>query len=141
MQEFLAFLIDEWMLSVSFVALTLMLGWSFIAPSLRGFAELKPVEIIKTINAEGTVVLDVRSENEFLDGHIINSINIPANYLAKRMAELEKYKSSPVVVVCKSGSRSKMACVSLRKEGFENVVGLSGGLLAWQHDKFPLTKK
>jgi len=140
MQEFLAFLLDELILSGTFVILTLMLAWSFMAPSLRGFKELKPVEIINKINNENAVVIDVRSENEFLQGHIINSINMPSNYLAKRMNELDKYKTSPVVVVCKSGARSKAACAALRKAGYEDVTGLAGGVMAWQHEKYPLKK-
>ncbi len=138
--EFFNFLLDQWMLSVTFLVLSLMLIWSFIAPSLRGFAELRPVEIVKLINDDGTVVLDVRSENEFLQGHIVDSINIPATYLAKRIEELNQHKEKALVVVCKSGARSKMACSILRKAGFENVTSLAGGLLAWQHDKFPVTK-
>jgi len=140
MAEFFSFLVDQWMLSVTFVVLSLMLIWSFVAPSIRGFAEMRPVEIVKLINDDETVVLDVRSENEFLDGHIVGSINVPAGYLAKRLEELEKYKQKAVVVVCKSGARSKVGCAMLRKAGFENVTALAGGLLAWQHDKYPVSK-
>lgn len=140
MQEFFTFLADQWMLSATFLLLSVMLVWSFIAPSIRGFAELRPVEIVRLINDDDTVVVDVRSENEFMEGHIVGSINIPAAYLAKRIEELEKYKQRAVVVVCKSGSRSKPACAMLRKSGFENITGLAGGLLAWQHDKYPVSK-
>ena len=140
MQEFFTFLLDQWLLSATFLVLSLMLTWSFIAPSIRGFAELRPVEIVRLINDDNTFVLDVRSENEFIEGHIIGSTNIPAGYLAKRMSELEKYKERAFVVVCKSGARSKMACAMLRKAGFENVTGLAGGLLAWQHEKYPISK-
>lgn len=140
MQEFFTFLSDQWMLSVTFLVLFFMLLWSFIAPSVRGFAELKSAEIVKLINNDNTVVLDVRSENEFIEGHIVNSINIPTGYLTKRINELDKYKEKALVVVCKSGARSKAACTLLRKAGFEDVVSLAGGLLAWQHDKYPVTK-
>lgn len=140
MQEFFTFLSDQWMLSVTFVVLFLMLLWSFIAPSVRGFAELKSIDIVKLINNDNTVVLDVRSENEFIEGHIVNAINIPTSYLAKRIDELEKHKGKALVVVCKSGARSKAACGMLRKAGFEDVVSLAGGILAWQHDKYPVTK-
>ncbi len=140
MQEFFSFLVEQWMLSVTFLVLFLMLAWSFIAPSVRGFAEQKPADIVKLMNDDNTLVLDVRSENEFIEGHIVNAVNIPLAYLPKRMDEMSKHKSKAVVVVCKSGARSKSACSILRKEGIENVTSLAGGLLAWQHDKYPVTK-
>ena len=140
MQEFFTFLLAEWMLSITFLVLFLMLLWGVAAPSVRGFAELKPAEIVKLINNDETLVLDVRSENEFIDGHIVNSINIPLAYLNKRLDELGDNKERQVVVVCKSGARAKGACSTLKKEGFTNVCALAGGLMAWQHDKYPVAK-
>lgn len=140
MQEFIAFLADQWILSVAFVIVVALLAWSYIGPRVRGFAELAPKDAIRLINQEDAVVLDVRGENEFLAGHIINAVNIPLTYLEKRIGELEQYKGRPMVVVCQSGARSGQACAQLRKHGFDQVSSLGGGLLAWQHDKFPVSK-
>ncbi len=140
MQEFFTFLLAEWMLSITFLVLFIMLLWGVIAPSMRGFSELKPVDIVRLINSDNTLVLDVRSENEFIDGHIVNSINIPFSYLTKRFEELGDDKERPLVVICKSGARAKSAGTLLCKEGFKNVTVLAGGLMAWQHDKYPVAK-
>ena len=87
------------------------------------------------------VVLDVREDNEYLKGHIINSVHIPLSYLSNRIGELDKHKDKPIIVSCRSGQRSGQACAMLKKQGFENVYNLSGGMMAWQNDNLPVTKK
>lgn len=140
MQEYIAFLSDQWFLVVALVVVVVMLVWSYIGPQMRGYTEVSPKDAIRLMNQEDALVLDVRGENEFLDGHIINAINIPVNYLDKRLGELEPHKSRPIVVVCRTGGRASQACSTLRKQGFEKVSALAGGLLAWQHDKYPVSK-
>ncbi|MCF6219232.1 MAG: rhodanese-like domain-containing protein [Gammaproteobacteria bacterium] len=140
MQEFFTFLRAEWMLSITFIVLFIMLLWGVVAPLVHKFSELKPVDIVKLINSDNALVVDVSSENEFINGHIVNSINIPASYLSKRLDKLGNDKERPLIVVCKSGGRAKSASALLCKEGFKNVTVLAGGLMAWQHGKYPLAK-
>lgn len=73
-------------------------------------------------------------------GHIINSVHIPLGTLNNRLNELEKYKSRPIIVGCRSGQRSAAACTTLKKQGFETVYNLSGGVMGWQNANLPLTK-
>lgn len=140
MQEFFVFLSNHWMLSVSFIALSAMLIWSFIAPGVRGYRELKPAEVMPLINSDDTLILDVRSENEFIDGHINRAINLPLHLVDTRASEYEKHKDKAVLVVCRSGNRSGIACGKLRKLGFNNVTNLAGGVMAWQYANYPLKK-
>jgi rhodanese-related sulfurtransferase len=86
------------------------------------------------------LMLDVRENSEFTDGHIPKSKHIPLGQLGKRLSELDKYKDKPIVAVCRSGSRSGHACGMLRKAGFENVHNLSGGIMAWEQAGFPKEK-
>jgi rhodanese-related sulfurtransferase len=67
--------------------------------------------------------------------------HIPLGQLAKRMAELEKYKDKPIVVACRSGHRSASACRTLKKHGFEQAHNLSGGIIAWEQASLPVTQK
>ena len=55
-------------------------------------------------------------------------------------AGLEKLKAKPILVVCQTGSRSGQAAGSLQKQGFADVVTLSGGMEAWQKAGMPLEK-
>ncbi|MDX1345773.1 MAG: rhodanese-like domain-containing protein, partial [Sedimenticolaceae bacterium] len=72
---------------------------------------------------------------------IVNSVNLPINGFKNQIKQLEKQKEKPIIVSCRSGNQSQMACRELRKAGFEKVYNLRGGVLAWQSANLPLTKK
>ena len=93
------------------------------------------------INREDGVVVDVRPMADYSQGHIINSINIPANSLKTQLNRLEKYKQKPIIVACRSGAQSSAACKQLQKAGFEKVFNLQGGILAWQNANLPISRK
>jgi rhodanese-related sulfurtransferase len=127
------FLVGAWM--VVFSALV----WHFVA-NPGGKFNIEAVEATNKINHEEAVVVDVRSMNEFKDGHIINAENIPLNGLNNNLKALEKHKSKPIIAVCRSGSRSGAACSTLRKAGFENVYNLRGGMMAWESANLPVKR-
>ena len=141
MEQFIEFFGNHTILSAGWVALFLLVIYSFIGARLRGYQNANPAMATNLINREEAVIVDVREDNEYAKGHIINSIHVPLAYLKERLKELEKYKSKPVIVGCKTGQRSGQACATLKKEGFEHVYNLSGGVTAWQADNLPLTKK
>jgi rhodanese-related sulfurtransferase len=141
MEQFIEFIGNHYILSAAWIALFIMVIYSFIGARLRGYKNANPAIATQLINREDAVVVDVREDNEYAGGHIINSVHVPLSYLKDRLKELEKYKSKPVIVGCKTGQRSGQACAMLKKEGFEQVYNLSGGVTAWQADNLPLTKK
>ena len=83
----------------------------------------------------------MRPSADYAKGHIINAINIPMNGFRNQTATLAKLKAKPLVVSCRSGSQSQMACGILRTQGFEEVYNLRGGVMAWQNANLPLTRK
>lgn len=101
---------------------------------------LSAVEATLLINRENAVVLDVRDAAEFAAGHIANARNIPLAELDTRKAELNRFKSKPLVVVCQSGTRATKAVAALHGAGFEKAANLAGGLTLWQKDGYPLVK-
>lgn len=128
-------------LSGAWVVVAVMIIYSFVGSRLRGFASVNPAMATQLINREDALILDVREDNEYRDGHIINSLHIPVGYLKDRLKELEKHKDKPIIVGCRSGQRSSQACTILKKQGFANVYNLSGGIMAWKNDNLPLTRK
>ncbi|WP_407429753.1 rhodanese-like domain-containing protein [Arcticibacter sp.] len=86
----------------------------------------------KGIKKEHPIILDVRSPEEYAEGHIKNALNLnwqnPDEFatLAARMQ-----KSKPVYIYCRSGVRSAKAAEWLRSNGFTHIVGLDGGIKAW----------
>lgn len=93
------------------------------------------------MNSEDVVLLDVREASETAAGKIAKAIQIPVGAIGKRISELEKHKAKTILVYCKTGSRSGIACKELSKQGFEKVYSLNGGIMAWQDAHMPLSKK
>ena len=117
-----------------------MLLWSLFGNRLRGVKELSSVEALQLINHKSALVLDVREEDEFKTGHVLNSKLIPLGKLRERIGELERYHDQPILVVCRSGQRSTAAFAVLGEQGFRQVYNLKGGVLAWQKASLPLEK-
>jgi rhodanese-related sulfurtransferase len=107
---------------------------------ISGVKQVSPQEAVLLFNHEDAMVLDVREQSEWLDGHISKAKHIPLGQLKNRLADLDKFKNKPIVAVCRSGNRSGRACGILKKAGFENVHNLSGGMMAWQQAGLPHEK-
>jgi rhodanese-related sulfurtransferase len=95
---------------------------------------------VQLINRRDALVLDVRDKGEFAAGHIPNARNIPMPELSGRLRELEKFKARPIVINCQSGMRSASVCGLLRKNGFNEVFTLRGGLNGWVEASLPVEK-
>ena len=82
--------------------------------------------------AEETVLLDVRTQEEFDQGHLNGAVCLPVDTLLDGdLSVLLPDKKAPVVVYCRTGSRSAQAAQVLSELGYENVTDLAGGILAW----------
>jgi rhodanese-related sulfurtransferase len=106
-----------------------------------GKNNIGPQQATMMINHDDAVVVDVRPMADFTQGHIVNALNMPINGFAKEIGRLEKHKRKPLIVGCRSGNQSQLACRQLRKAGFEQVYNLRGGMMAWQSANLPMTKK
>lgn len=91
------------------------------------------------INKGNVTILDIRELSEFRSGHLRNAIHVPLADLPNRLPKLEKFKSQPVIVVCKNGSRASSAVSQLKNAGFKEVYNLEGGIDAWQQKGMPTT--
>jgi len=85
---------------------------------------------------EDYIILDVRTLEEFGQGHLEGAVHIPVNELEGRLGELSKDK--PIIVYCKSGGRSKTASDLLIENGFTQVYDMSGGILEWEQKGYPM---
>lgn len=83
------------------------------------------------IENEQTLLLDVRTDEEFVTGHIPNAINIPVQELEERLNEL-KDKNEKILIYCKSGRRSVIACEILEEYGYTNLYNM-GGVVDWPY--------
>lgn len=141
MDQLITFASNNTLLVVSIVIVSLMLIHNLVGEKLRGYSSVSPTEGTQMINNDDAVIIDVRENNEYSEGHIINSLHIPLTSLKTRLNSIEKYKNQKVIVACRSGHRSSQACATLKKEGFTQVFNLGGGVMAWESASLPLVKK
>jgi len=134
------FMQDNWMLASLAVVSGAMLAWSFIGSKLSGVEQADTLKATRLYN-DDALVLDVREDKEYAAGHIPKAKHIPLGQLAGRIQELDKFKSKPVLVTCRSGQRSARACSMLKKSGFETVYNQAGGIIAWERANLPVTQK
>ncbi len=92
-------------------------------------------------NDGDALFLDVRDNQQFKNGHLIDAKNIPIKGLADKSSELSKYKQKPIIVYCENGMRAGKACSVLRKAGFTDLYTLNGGIAAWEKANLPLVSK
>lgn len=137
----MAFVMDNILVILVAVTSGAMLLWPLIRGRVAGVAEVDTLEAVQLINQQDALLLDVREDSEYESGHIPNSRHIPAGRIGDRLKELEKFKGKPVVVLCRSGNRSTAACSLLKKQGFNDVRSLKGGIEAWQQANLPVKKK
>ena len=133
------FLQQNWMLVAVAAVSGAMLVWSFIGGKLSGIEEADTLKATRLYN-DDALILDVREDKEFSAGHIPKARHIPLGQLAGRLQELEKFKTKPILVTCRSGQRSARACGMLKKAGFETVYNQAGGIIAWERANLPVAK-
>ena len=127
--------------NILLIGIVLMSGGALLIPALmpRG-KRASTLEVTQLMNRGKTLVLDVRDPAEFAKGHLRDAKNIPLADLQARIGELDKAKGKSVVVVCQTGARADKAIKVLQGAGFDDVVGLDGGLSAWQAANLPTVK-
>ena len=84
------------------------------------------------------VILDVRTDGEYRDGHIEGAVNIPVNELEGRLGELEK--EDETLVYCRTGNRSGTAVGILKENGYEKIFHMNKGITAWTAAGYPAVK-
>ena len=105
-----------------------ILGGMVAANMIRGEIEYVLPSDIPACKEAGDVILDVRSQEEYDDGHIDGAILMPVDEIRTRFAELDKTKS--YVVYCGVGYRAYISCLFLKANGYK-VKNMSGGMRAY----------
>lgn len=131
------FIIDN----IFWIGLAIISGGALLVPALqRRGAKVSHFQATQYMNQAKTLILDVRSAEEFAAGHLQNAKHIPLPELNDRLKEIEKSKSNVVITVCASGVRSSSAASLLSKAGFAQVFSLDGGIDSWKSQGLPTVK-
>ncbi len=111
------------------------------AQSVNGFGTISAGDAAALTNdpPAGLVVLDVRTADEFAEGHLDGAVQVDfydADF-ADQLATLDR--NVPYLVYCHSGNRSGQTLPIMQQLGFSSVVDISGGIVAWADAGLPVT--
>src|SRR5215217_961742 len=102
--------------------------------------EVDPREVhdqLESGNGNRPVVVDVREQHEFEEGHIPGAVHVPRGHLETRIETAVRDRSAPVVLYCASGNRSAFAADTLQRGlGYEDVASMTGGITLWKDRGF-----
>lgn len=138
MQEFTQFVIHHWELWLALALILVMLARLELGSTVAGIRLLSPQEVIRLINQEHGVVIDVRDDEAFAKGHITGAIHMPMNGLEEKVKKIKKYKQKKVIVTCDKGHSAPKIGAKLRQFEFSDVFALKGGVSAWSSANLPL---
>lgn len=101
------------------------------------YEEISPEALVPLLEKDEVVLIDVRNQTEWEEGHIEGARHLMLGHLEDRLDEVGKER--PIVMQCQSGARSAIAMSVMQRAGFENVKNLTGGFSAWQKKQLPVT--
>ncbi len=120
------------------VMIVVVLAFELRERGAAAFA-VAPNEAIRLANA-GAVLVDLRSPNQFKDGHIAGARNLPGDQIAADPKAAAKLADKTVVLYCDTGATTAAAQRTLTQAGAKNVFSLRGGLAAWKQENLPVVK-
>jgi len=126
---------------IFFLALIINSFTSFAFANSSDDISQKALQTIMNSSEKSTLVLlDVRSAEEYAEGHVPGAINISHKQIKSNLAKLLNHKNDTVVVYCRSGYRAGIAKDILAKNGFTKLRHLSGDMNGWYEAKLPVEK-
>ena len=140
MQEIVLFIQHNLALSLALIVVLILLIILELIRAKRGAIRISPMAATQMINHQDGVVVDIRSNDAFASGHIVDALSIPLSELDTQYKKLEKFISRPIVIACATGLESPRAADVLIKHGF-SVHILAGGIRGWKEVDMPLVKR
>lgn len=137
MDRLIEFVTQHYYLVAAWALTLALLLWN---ESRKAGKSVSTAEATALINKQDAVVLDIRAKKEWESGRIAGAIHMPLADFDRRLTELDKYKSKPVIVVCNLGQTAGTATRKLQTAGFANAVRLSGGMTEWRGQNLPVVK-
>lgn len=138
MEQLEQFVVNNWVL---FLALIVILALIFIYELISQKNQpqgLSTHATVSLINQEDATVIDIRDQQAYKNGHILNSIHATESDF--NQSKLGKYKDKIIILVCAKGLQSPALATKLRDQEYKNIKILSGGVAAWLAADLPLVK-
>jgi rhodanese-related sulfurtransferase len=108
-----------------------------VAQAKQHISEISPAEARKQAEESDAVLIDVREESDWSEGHAKGAKHLSRGVIELEIEEQIPDLKKPIICYCGGGSRSALVAESLQKMGYENVRSLAGGFRAWQEAGLP----
>lgn len=112
---------------------------SFFSTGADDIVDITPETLLSTPDTQ-RLILDVRSQSEYDQGHVPGAILVPHSKIELHLAGLESFKDKPVVVYCESGIRARKAMSVLKDAGFTQLQHLEGDMKSWRKEDRPIAR-
>lgn len=135
------FILQNW--NWVWILLAVVSGVILFVPQLNGGkggkGGISPQDAVFLINKEKAMMVDIRPQEQFEAGHIVNARNIAlSDFQSENIQGLPKNKKTPVIVTCASGVNAHKAQKPLKDLGYESLYFLTGGINSWVKADLPL---
>jgi len=115
-------------------------AWQSAGGAAMSYDSIQPRELLSRLESgEPLHVIDVRSDNEWNNGHIDGALHFFGGEIEKHLDQLPE-KDAPLVMVCGGGYRSTVAASVLLRHGYTNITNMVGGMGAWRKHHLPEVK-
>ncbi len=138
MEKIPEFIANHLFLFSLLIGLSALLLWNIFGHAAGGIMAVNPAETTRLMNHEKGIVLDLRKEEDFNAGHILNAVNIPEERISEQKETWSKYNNKPVILCCTHGNTSPRIARILKQGGLEKLYFLRGGVHAWRQANLPL---
>jgi rhodanese-related sulfurtransferase len=91
----------------------------------------------RIVSGDDVLLVDIRTPAEIAQGAIPDAMQLPMHLIPIRINELPKDRD--LVLYCRSGARSYQACAYMMQQGYDRVLNLRGGIIAWARHGYPIT--
>ena len=108
-----------------------------VAQAKEHITEISPAEARKQVEEGEAVLIDVREEGDWLEGHARGAKHLSRGVIELEIEEQIPDPKTPIICYCGGGSRSALVAESLQKMWYENVHSMAGGLRAWKEAGLP----
>lgn len=139
MQELITFVTNHPYLNLAAVVVLLLIMLIEFIRAKRNVFNINPTEATQLINHDNAVVIDIRQQETYRQGHIIDAQLMIPQEIRQNAKKLEKFRNRPIIVVSNLSNESQKIAALLLKQGY-NAYSLNGGMRAWNDAQMPLVK-
>lgn len=140
MQDFITFTVNHLWLTITIIALLVVLLIIEFLRTRRSNIQATPLRATQLINHDNAVVIDTRPKESFRKGHIIDAYSMTPQEIKDNSKKLEKFRTRPLIIVCPQGVESQKIAALLIQQGY-NAYSLAGGIRGWTEAQMPLVKE